>query len=98
MTQKKIVPKKEAKRAQRVDRVERVEPLSSKNMPDRLLMIMKKKVTIIIPIGAIFIEKEIEKKGEATEISRPIPHEKLRRRNEKRLKGIFSSRSVDFFY
>jgi hypothetical protein len=69
-----------------------------KNVPDRLLMIMKKKVTTIIPIGAIFAEKEIEKKGEATAISRPIPHEKLRRRNEKRLKGIFSSKSVDFFY
>src|SRR3990170_1771956 len=47
---------------------------------------MKKKVT-----------KEIKKRGEATEISWPIPHKKLRRRNEKRLKGRFSSKSVDFF-
>ena len=39
-----------------------------------------------------------KKRGEATKISWPIPHEKLRRRSERwRLKGRFSFRSVDFF-
>src|SRR3989337_2675276 len=57
-----------------------------KNVPDRLLMIMKKKVT-----------NRIEKRGEVTEIGSPIQPKKLRRRNEKRLKGRFSSKSVDFF-
>jgi hypothetical protein len=43
------------------------------------------------------VTKEIKKRGEA-KISWPIPHEKLRRRNERRrLKGRFSFRSVDFF-
>ena len=86
MTQKKITPKKVPKRAQRVERVERSSAKNIKNVPDRLLIMMKKKVT-----------KEIKKRGEATEISWPIPHKKLRRRNEKRLKGRFSSKSVDFF-
>src|SRR6266511_456535 len=44
------------------------------------------------------VTKEIKKRGEATKISCPIPHEKLRRRSERRrLKGRFSFRSVDFF-
>src|SRR2546421_11425201 len=44
------------------------------------------------------VTKEIKKKGEATKISCPIPHEKLRHRSERRrLKGRFSFRSVDFF-
>src|SRR5256885_4516056 len=39
-----------------------------------------------------------KKRGEATKISWPIPHEKLRHRNERRqLKGRFSFRSFDFF-
>src|SRR6059058_4217584 len=43
------------------------------------------------------VTKEI-KKREATKISCPIPHEKLRHRSERRrLKGRFSFRSVDFF-
>ena len=43
------------------------------------------------------VTKEIKKRGEATKISWSIPHEKLRRRNERRwLKGRFSFRSVDF--
>ena len=44
-----------------------------KNVPGRRPMKKKKKVT-----------KEIKKRGEATKISWPIPHEKLRRRNERR--------------
>src|SRR5881227_2812168 len=41
---------------------------------------------------------ETKKRGEATKISCPIPHEKLRRRSERRrLKSRFSFRSVDFF-
>ena len=44
------------------------------------------------------VTKETKKRGEATKISCPIPHEKLRRRSERRrLKGRFSFRSVDFF-
>ena len=57
-----------------------------KNVPDRPLMKMKKKVT-----------NGIERRGEVTEIGSPIQPQKLRRRNEKRLKGRFSSKSVDFF-
>src|SRR5438270_12196012 len=39
-----------------------------------------------------------KKRGEATKISCPIPHEKLRHRSERRrLKGRFSFKSVDFF-
>ena len=58
-----------------------------KNVPRRRLMKKKKKVT-----------KEIKKRGEATKISWPIPHEKLRYKSERqRLKGRFSFRSVDFF-
>ena len=49
-------------------------------------MIMKKKVTI-----------EIEKREEATKISRPIPHEKLRHKNEKRLKGRLVPNRLIFF-
>ena len=68
-------------------RAQRVERSSLKNVPGRRPMKKKKKVT-----------KEIKKRGEATKISWPIPHEKLRRRNERRrLKGKFSFRSVDFF-
>ena len=58
----------------------------TKNVPGRLLMMMKKKVM-----------EEVKKKGEATEINWQIQHKKLRRRNERRLKGRFSFRSVDFF-
>src|SRR5204862_589691 len=44
------------------------------------------------------VTKEIKKREEATKISCPIPHEKLRHRSERRrLKGRFSFRSVDFF-
>src|SRR5205823_4118679 len=44
------------------------------------------------------VTKETKKRGEATKISCPIPHEKLRHRSERRrLKGKFSFRSVDFF-
>src|SRR5437868_14806940 len=44
------------------------------------------------------VTKEIKKRGEATKISCPIPHEKLRhKRKRRRLKGRFSFRSVDFF-
>src|SRR5881227_149977 len=44
------------------------------------------------------VTEETKKRGEATKISCPIPHEKLRRRSERwRLKGRFSFRSVDFF-
>ena len=44
------------------------------------------------------VTKEIKKRGEATKISWPIPHEKLRHRSKRRrLKGRFSFRSVDFF-
>ena len=90
MTQKKSTPKKAPKRAQRVERVERIEhsaPKDNKNVPDRLLMMMMKKVT-----------EEVKKRGEATEINWPIHHKKLRRRNERRrLKGRFSFKSVDFF-
>src|SRR5256714_3035423 len=44
------------------------------------------------------VTKEIKKRGEATKISCPIPHEKLRHKSERRLlKGRFSFRSVDFF-
>src|SRR5256885_17031797 len=57
-----------------------------KNMPGRRPK-KKKKVT-----------KEIKKRGEATKISCPIPHKKLRHRSERRrLKGRFNFRSVDFF-
>src|SRR3954453_16842953 len=43
-------------------------------------------------------DERTKKRGEATKISCPIPHEKLRRRSERRrLKGRFSFRSVDFF-
>src|SRR5215208_6782831 len=57
-----------------------------RNVPGRRLK-KKKKVT-----------KEIKKRGEATKISCPIPHVKLRHRSERRrLKGRFSFRSVDFF-
>src|SRR5256885_9568925 len=39
-----------------------------------------------------------KKRGEATKISWPIPHEKLHHRSERRqLKGRFSFRSFDFF-
>jgi hypothetical protein len=53
---------------------------------DRPLKKKKKKVT-----------NGIKRRGEATEIGPPIPPKKLRRKNEKRLKGRFSSKSVDFF-
>src|SRR2546421_7032901 len=44
------------------------------------------------------VTKEIKKRGEATKISCPIPHEKLRHKSKRRrLKGRFSFRSVDFF-
>src|SRR2546423_311958 len=44
------------------------------------------------------VTKEIKKRGEATKISWPIPHKKLRHRSERRrLKSRFSFRSVDFF-
>src|SRR2546423_13976843 len=44
------------------------------------------------------VTKKIKKRGEATKISCPIPHKKLRHRSERRrLKGRFSFRSVDFF-
>src|SRR5947199_7849871 len=43
------------------------------------------------------VTKEIKKRGEATKISWPISHEKLRHRSERRrLKDRFSFRSVDF--
>src|SRR5436190_20711404 len=43
-------------------------------------------------------KKVTKERGEATKINCPIPHEKLRRRSERRrLKGRFSFRSVDFF-
>ena len=58
-----------------------------RNVSERRPMKKKKKVM-----------KEIKKRGEATKISWPIPHEKLRHRNERRrLKSRFSFRSVDFF-
>ncbi|MFL6507567.1 MAG: hypothetical protein ACJ704_06480 [Nitrososphaeraceae archaeon] len=44
------------------------------------------------------VTKETKKRGEATKISWPIPHEKLRHRSKRwQLKGKFSFRSVDFF-
>src|SRR5256885_13727087 len=58
-----------------------------RNVPRCRLIKKKKKVT-----------KEIKKRGEATKISWPIPHEKLRHRSERRrLKSRFSFRTIDFF-
>src|ERR1041385_4216227 len=72
------------KAPKRVQRVERVDRVASKNVSDRPPPPKKKK-------------KGIKKRRKTTKIS-PIPHEKLRRRNERRLhKGRFSFRSVDFF-
>src|SRR5947207_3085985 len=86
MTQKKTIPKKAPKRVQRVERVECVERSSVKNVPGRRPTKKKKAM------------KEVQKRGEATKISCPIPHKKLRHRSERRrLKGRFSFRSVDFF-
>lgn len=78
--------KERTKRTQRVERVERSSPKNTKKRADRILIIMKKKVT-----------NRIEKREEVTEIGSPIQPKKLRRRNEKRPKGRFSSKSVDFF-
>src|ERR1041384_3257655 len=85
--------------------------LHLKNVPDRPPPPLKKKVMEENALNVLHLKKEPrgpphpkkKKKGrkkrrKTTKIS-PIPHEKLRRRNERRLlKGRFSFRSVDFFY
>jgi hypothetical protein len=105
MTQKKSTPKKAPKPVQRVERV------ASKNVPDRPPPPPKKKVMEENALNVLHLKnvpgrppppkkkkKGIKKRRKTTKIS-PIPHEKLRRRNERRLhKGRFSFRSVDFFY
>src|SRR4051812_9925722 len=85
-------PKKKKKAMKEVQKIGGQKALNAlsvrhlRNVPGRRPK-KKKKVT-----------KETKKRGEATKISCPIPHEKLRRRSERRrLKGRFSFRSVDFF-
>src|ERR1041384_8102786 len=72
------------KAPKRVQRVECVERVASKKRTRS-------------PSSSEKEEKRNKKRRKTTKIS-PIPHEKLRRRNERRLlKGRFSFRSVDFF-
>src|ERR1043166_5775175 len=107
MTQKKSTPKKAPKPVQRVERVERVaskkrarSPSSSEEEESdgrkRVERVASKKRTRS-PSSSEEEEKRNKKRRKTTKISL-IPHEKLRRRNERRLfKGRFSFRSVDFF-
>src|ERR1041385_5937354 len=108
MTQKKSTPKKAPKPVQRIERVERVAsrkrarlpPPSPKKkvMEENALNVLHLKNVPGRPPSPKKKKKGIKKRRKTTKIS-PIPHEKLRRRNERRLhKGRFSFRSVDFFY
>src|ERR1041384_6446406 len=104
MTQKKSTPKKAPKRVQRVERIERVASKKRARSPSssseeesdgrkRVERVASKKRT-----RSPSSSEEDKKRRKTTKIS-PIPHEKLRRRNERRLlKGRLSFRSVDFFY
>src|SRR2546425_270621 len=86
MTQKKLSPKKHQNVFNVLNVLNALNVRRRKNVSDRRLMKKKK------------VMKEVKKRGEATKISCPIPHEKLRHRSERRqLKGRFSFRSVDFF-
>jgi hypothetical protein len=86
MTQKKATPKKAPKRAQRVERVERVEHSAPKDNKKRARS----------PSDDDEEESDGRSKKERRS-NRNKLHKKLRRRNERRLKGRFSFRSVDFF-
>src|ERR1051325_8112516 len=77
--------------------------LHLKNVPDRPPPPPKKKVMEENALNVLHLKNvpgrppPPKKKKKGTKIS-PIPHEKLRCRNERRLlKGRFSFRSVDFF-
>src|SRR5947208_15972981 len=86
MTQKKLSPKKHQNAFNALNALNALSVRRRRNVPGRRPK-KKKKVT-----------KETKKRGEATKISCPIPHEKLRCRSEsQRLKGRFSFGSVDFF-
>src|ERR1041385_5422282 len=104
MTQKKSTPKKLQ------NALNALNALHLKNVPDRPPPPSKKKVMEENALNVLHLnnvpgrpplpkkkKKGIKKRRKTTKIS-PIPHEKLRRKNERRLhKGRFSFRSVDFF-
>src|SRR6185436_48693 len=108
MTQKKSTPKKHQNA---FNALNAFNAFHLKNVTDRPPPPPKKKVMEENALNALHLKnvtgrppskkkkkKEIKKKRNATKISCPILHEKLRRRKERRrLKGRFSFRSVDFF-
>src|SRR4051794_24041627 len=112
MTQKKTIPKKAPKRVERssakkcrpkkkkkaMKEVQKIGGQKALNALNALSVRHLRNVPGRRPKKKKKVTKEIKKKGEATKISCPIPHEKLRHRSERRrLKGRFSFGSVDFF-
>ena len=93
MIQKKTIQKKKV-----MEKVEKIEGQNALNVLNTLSIRHLRNMPGRRPIKKKKVTKEIKKRGEATKISWPIPHEKLRHRSERRrLKGRFSFRSVDFF-
>src|SRR2546423_13733286 len=86
------------KKKKAMEEVQKIGEQNALNALNALSVCYLRNVSGRRPMKKKKVTKEIKKRGEATKISYPIPHEKLRHRSERRwLKGRFSFRSVNFF-